>query len=191
MSEASDDELIVLAKKGDRQGIAAYEVLVRRHQGRVIRLATYLLGGDADANDIAQEAFLRAHASLARFQEGTSFSAWVRTITTRLCFNLRRDLRARTAREQIDGDVMERVPSSTRTAVEWTLGQLSYPYREVLLLRFVEEMSLEEIAATLDIGVSAAKMRLARARQSFFDVYEREHKTPVPPVPGLTTDADP
>lgn len=181
MTARSDEELIAVAKAGERRGLAAYEELVRRHQGRVLRLATYLLGNEADASDVAQETFLRAHASLARFQAGTSFSAWVRTIATRLCFNLRRDDRARSRREG-DGDGDEaRAPSSTRTAVEWTLAQLPYPYREVLLLRFVEELSLDEISATLDIGLSAAKMRLARARQSFFDVYEREHKTPVPP----------
>jgi RNA polymerase sigma-70 factor, ECF subfamily len=180
MTESSDDELVELARANDARGLSAYEDLVRRHQGSVIRLATYLLSSDSDAEDVAQEGFLRAHANLSRFQTGTSFRAWLRTIITRLAFNLRRDHQTRARGERLDDGEPATVPSSTRTAVEWTLAQLSYPYREVLILRFVEEMSLEEIAATLDIGLSAAKMRLARARQSFFDVYEREHKTPLP-----------
>jgi len=181
MSGASEDELLALAKGRGRRALAAYGDLVRKHQGRVVRLATYLLGSDADADDIAQEAFLRAHANLARFDSGASFAAWTRTVATRLCFNQRRDRRARERREHgDDADAPTNVPSSTRTAVEWTLAQLSYPYREVLILRFVEELSLEEIAATLDIGLSAAKMRLSRARESFHEVYQREHKTPVP-----------
>jgi RNA polymerase sigma-70 factor, ECF subfamily len=180
MSDLQDDELVVLARANDARGLAAYETLVRRHQGRVLRLATYLLSSESDAEDVAQDAFLRAHASLSRFQPGTSFSAWLRTIVTRLAFNLRRDRQARTRGEQSDDAEPTTVPSSARTAVEWTLAQVSYPYREVLILRFVEEMTLEEIAATLEIGLSAAKMRLARARQSFFEVYEREHKTPLP-----------
>lgn len=180
MSEVTDEELIALARKSGSSAIAAYEELVRRHQGRVLRLAMYLLGGDADAEDVAQEAFVRAHASIGRYREGTSFSAWLRTIVTRLCFNLRRDRSAQKRREQGDDEASASAPSSTRTAVEWTLAQLSYPYREVLILRFVEEMAMEEIAETLDIGLSAAKMRLARAREHFFEVYEREHKTPVP-----------
>ncbi len=180
MNEASDDELLGIAREGGRQGLRAYEALVRRHQGRVLRLATYLLSSDADAQDITQEVFLRAHGNLARLEQGASFAAWARVVATRLCFNSRRDRATRVRHEQADVEEASTSPSSARTAVEWTLAQLPYPYREVLILRFVEELSLEEIAETLDIGLSAAKMRLTRARQNFFEVYEREHKTPPP-----------
>ncbi len=180
MNQASDDELLEIARDGGRRSLRAYEALVRRHQGRILRLATYLLSSDADAQDVAQEVFLRAHGNLARLEQGASFSAWTRLVATRLCFNLRRDRATRTRNEQADDEERSTSPSSARTAVEWTLAQLPYPYREVLILRFVEELSLEEIAETLDIGLSAAKMRLTRARQTFFDVYEREHKTPPP-----------
>lgn len=184
MNEASDDELLEIARAGGRRSLAAYETLVRRHQGRILRLATYLLISDADAQDVTQEVFLRAYNNLSRLKEGSSFAAWTRVIATRLCFNLKRDRATRTRMEQTDVDERSTMPSSARTAVEWTLAQLPYPYREVLILRFVEEMSLEEIAHTLDIGLSAAKMRLARARQSFFEIYEREHKTPPPTLAG-------
>jgi len=53
-----------------------------------------------------------------------------------------------------------------------TLARLSYPYREILLLRHVEEMALEDIATVLDVGLSAAKMRLSRARKAFMEHYE-------------------
>jgi len=180
MSEASDDELLDIARGGSRRSLGAYETLVRRHQGRVLRLATYLLTSDADAQDVTQEVFLRAHDNLSRLEQGSSFAAWTRVVATRLCFNLKRDRATRAHNEQADAEERSTSPSSARTAVEWTLAQLPYPYREVLILRFVEELSLEEIAETLDIGLSAAKMRLSRARQSFFEVYEREHKTPPP-----------
>lgn len=188
MKERTDDALIQLARAGDRPGLAAYEELVRRHQGRALRLATYLLGNDSDAADVAQEAFVRAHAALARARDDTNFGAWLRTIVTRLAFNTQRDQRARARREHGDDEGRAGLPSSTRTAVEWTLAQLAYPYREILILRFVEEMSLDEIAATLDIGLSAAKMRIARARSQFHEIYQREHATPLPfpaePPPG-------
>ena len=180
MSEAADDELLETARSGGRRSLGAYETLVRRHQGRVLRLATYLLASDADAQDVTQEVFLRAYDNLSRLEEGSSFAAWTRVVATRLCFNLKRDRATRARNEQTDVEEGTTSPSSARTAVEWTLAQLPYPYREVLILRFVEELSLDEIAQTLDIGLSAAKMRLARARQSFFEVYEREHKTPPP-----------
>lgn len=179
MNETSDDELLEIARGGGRQRLGAYETLVRRHQGRVLRLSTYLLTSDADAQDITQEVFLRAYDNLSRLEGGSSFAAWTRVVATRLCFNFKRDRATRARNEQTD-DERSTSPSSARTAVEWTLAQLAYPYREVLILRFVEELSLEEIADTLDIGLSAAKMRLARARQSFSEVYEREHKTPPP-----------
>ena len=185
MSEATDDELLEVARGGGRRSLAAYETLVRRHQGRVLRLATYLLTSDADAQDVTQEVFLRAYDNLSRLEAGSTFSAWTRIVATRLCFNFKRDRATRTRNEQTDVEEKSTSPSSARTAVEWTLAQLPYPYREVLILRFVEELSLEEIAETLDIGLSAAKMRVARARQSFFEVYEREHKTP---PPTLTSD---
>jgi RNA polymerase sigma-70 factor, ECF subfamily len=180
MNGTSDDELLEIARDGGRRSLRAYEELVRRHQGRVLRLATYLLSSEADAQDITQEVFLRAHGNLSRLEQGSSFSAWMRVVTTRLCFNLRRDRATRARNEQGDADERVASPSSARTAVEWTLAQLPYPYREVLILRYVEELSLEEIAHTLDVGLSAAKMRLTRARQSFAEVYEREHKTPPP-----------
>lgn len=180
MNLASDDELLELAKDGGRRSLKAYEELVRRHQGRVLRLATYLLSSEADAQDVTQEVFLRAHGNLSRLEQQSNFSAWTRVVATRLCFNMRRDRATRLRNEQGDVEEASSAPSSVRTAVEWTLAQLPYPYREVLILRFVEELSLEEIAHTLDIGLSAAKMRLTRARQSFFEIYEREHKTPVP-----------
>jgi RNA polymerase sigma-70 factor, ECF subfamily len=179
VTEATDAELVRRARAGAREGLAAYEELVKRHQGRALRLASYLLGSGADAEDVAQEAFVRAYTSLPRAEEDTAFGPWLRTIVTRLCFNHRRDTKARVAKEDAAEDLAA-LPSSTRTAVEWTLEQLPYPYREILLLRFVEGMALEEIAATLDIGLSAAKMRLARAREKFFEVYQREHKSPPP-----------
>lgn len=177
MSELPDDALVERARRPGAEGLAAYEVIVSRHQGRLLRLVTYLLSDSVEAEDIVQEVFLRAHASLDRYQPGTNFSAWLRVIATRLAFNFRRDHARVVRRDRPDDDDEESplIPSSTRGAVEWTLGQLSYPFREILVLRFVEEMSLDEIAETLKIGLSAAKMRLSRARASFFEVYQREH----------------
>jgi RNA polymerase sigma-70 factor, ECF subfamily len=187
--EATDQALVRLARERTKEGLAAYQELVQRHQGGALRLGAYLLGNRIDAEDVAQEAFVRAYMSLPRADESTNFGAWLRTIVTRLCFNLRRDQRARSRREQAE-EGSTRLPVSTRTAVEWTLQQLPYPYREILVLRFVEGLAIEEIATTLDLGLSAAKMRLGRARERFFEVYRREHKTPpslpiAPAAPNL------
>jgi RNA polymerase sigma-70 factor, ECF subfamily len=179
MTELDESDLVSRARAGGKDGVRAYDELVRRHQGRALRLATYLLGDSADGEDIAQEAFVRAFTNLPRANADTSFGAWLRTIVTRLCFNQRRNRKVR-ATSELDPEQAGSLPSSTRTAVEWTLNQLSYPYREVLILRFVEGMSVEEIAETLDVGLSAAKMRLARARDKFSAIYEQEHHAPPP-----------
>ncbi len=65
-------------------------------------------------------------------------------------------------------------------AVEGTLAQLSYPYREILVLRFVEELTVLEIAETLSLGESAVKMPLARARDRFYEIFAGEHASPKP-----------
>lgn len=185
MTEPDDGSLVARARAGGKDGLLAYDELVRRHQGRALRLAIYLLGDSSDGEDAAQEAFVRAYLSLPRAAPDTTFGAWLRTIVTRLCFNQRRKRKVHATSELDDEHAGAPLPTSTRTAVEWTLEQLPYPYREVLILRFVEGLSIEEIANTLDIGLSAAKMRLTRAREKFSDVYEREHKSLPPPELGL------
>ncbi len=185
----TDDELVRLARAKTKAGLDAYQELVRRHQGRTLRVAAYLLGSSADAEDIAQEAFVRAYSRLDRVEAGTSFGAWLRTIVTRLCFNQRRDRRTRTKYE-LGEEALATLPSSTRTAVEWTLDQLPYSYREILVLRFIEGLAVDEIAHTLDLGLSAAKMRLSRARERFLEVYEREHGGPPPALEGARAVVD-
>jgi RNA polymerase sigma-70 factor, ECF subfamily len=181
-AEPSDQELFRLAQEGGARAKGAYETLVLRHQSSAVRLATYLLAGSADAEDVAQEAFVRAFVHVGKAAETTAFGPWLRTIVTRLCFNYRRD--ARTRGEQSDDDAPDpaapRVPSSARSAVEWTLAQLPYPYREILVLRFVEELSVLEIAEVLGLGESATKMRLTRARERFHAIFSGEHATPKP-----------
>ncbi len=186
MNDLDDSALVSLAREGGKPGVRAYDELVRRHQGRALRLAVYLLGDSSDGEDVAQDAFVRAYLSLPRAAPDTSFGAWLRTIVTRLSFNHRRNRKVRpTAELDPEAHPGGPLPSSARSAVEWTLEQLPYPYREILILRFVEGLSIEEIATTLDVGLSAAKMRLVRARERFSEVYQREHQSPPPPELGL------
>lgn len=179
LAEASDGELFRLARDSGPQAKAAYAELVVRHQSSAVRLATYLLAGGADAEDVAQDAFVRALLHVGSAADTTAFGPWLRTIVTRLCYNHRRNVRTRGKASDEDADVAgPRAPSSARSAVEWTLSQLPYPYREVLVLRFVEEMSILEIADAVGLGESAVKMRLARARERFQQVFSEEHSTP-------------
>ena len=182
LADLTDADLFRLARQTGAQAKGAYAELVSRHQSSAVRLATYLLAGSADAEDVAQEAFVRALVHVGSAAEGTTFGPWLRTIVTRLCFNHRRNVRTRGESAEDEGSdaPAPRLPSSARSAVEWTLGQLPYPYREILVLRFVEELTVLEIGTVLGLGESAVKMRLARARERFQEVFSGEHETPTP-----------
>lgn len=179
----ADEELLrrLRGLKGEQRALL-YEELVRRHQGWVVRLLICLVGGRADAEDLAQEVFVKALVSLDQYRGEASFKGWLRTIATRAAFNWQRD--RRTARRYEDlaaqdmGSEWEVVTPNpggallAREALSSLLGGLAYPYREVLILRYVEELSVSEIAVSLDIGESAAKMRLKRAREQLEVMYQ-------------------
>lgn len=180
----SDTELVEVVREGEARGDEAYGVLIRRHQGWVIRLVERLLNGyEADAEDITQETFIGAFLALDTWRGDSPFGAWLRTIATRTAFNWQRarqtafkyEVRAMSSRKTTTEGV---TPSGEQRVLsqeylESMLGRIAYPYREILVLRYMEEMSIEEIAQALDIGQSAAKMRLKRAREQLKAVYER------------------
>lgn len=176
-----DDALLRLAATADTDGRLAFEALVRRHQAWLVRLLFFLLGRQAQAEDVAQETFVRAYLALKGGEAVKGLRPWLRTIATRLAFNLRRDAKTRQRTHEAavpdGGEPVAPGPegrASARNLLEQLLPQLSYPYREVLILRHVEELSVEEISELLGIGLSAAKMRLARAREQFMALHQKE-----------------
>ena len=154
------------------------ERLVRRHHGWVRRLLAHVLGPE-DADDVAQEVFVTAYEKLPNLRDPAGFRGWLRRIALRLAFNARRSGRRRNERHEHLAEIARlfapRPPDELdrRVLIEQVLSRLSYPYREILVLRYVEELRIEEIASTLEIGLSAAKMRLLRARREFLHHYER------------------
>lgn len=180
MTTELDDATLVRSAAG--RGLAgqlAFETLVDRHQQWLVRLLKHLLGNRSDAEDVAQDAFVRAFLAIEECGDGARFRGWLRVIASRLAFNHRRDARTRARYEEGSGVLG---PGSTapatgrlegRDLLEQALGELSYPYREIMVLRFVEELPLKDIAEILEIGESAAKMRLQRARGEFQRAYER------------------
>lgn len=160
--------------------------IAERHQDRLYRLA-YRLAGDVElAQDLVQDTFLKAFENLHRLRDGQALSHWLCQIAT----NLARD-RWRTRKEVVPFDEEdEHLPGSpsdpTREVESRELGEriqqalmeLPHPYREAFLLRYVEEMSHEEISGVLGIGLSAVKVRIHRAcrmlRQLLPDYREQE-----------------
>jgi len=178
-SDATDGELVRAAQKRDVAGQLAFEQLVDRHQQWLVKLLAHLLGSSSDAEDVAQEAFVRAFLAIGDCTRPDGFRAWLRVIARRLAFNHRRDAATRSKYHEAATSLEDKAERGDMGAVEGrellerALSGISYAYREIMVLRFVEELSTKEVAAVLEIGESAAKMRLSRARAEFEREYEK------------------
>lgn len=166
-----EDSLAVRARDGDP---AAFDVLVGRYQRRLMRFALRMVKDSCDAEDVVQATFVRAYRGLWRYRPGGFFSSWIYRIALNEC---RRKLRSRPpAHEPLERGA--RVPARTdggdpqRAAVtkdrnrmvREAVSSLPDHYREVMVLFYFEDMSVEETARALDLSVSAVKVRLHRGR---------------------------
>lgn len=184
------DELIIeRIKNGDS---SAYNDMVTRHWDRIFARVLQLLKNKQDAEEVTQDAFIRAHRGLDNFRGDASFSTWLYQIATNLAHNrywywFRRKRDQSVSLDQPltdDGDLtLESVmpcegesPSDAAVTQEFVvrvsecMQGLSERHREVLILRNVKNFSYEEIAAQLDISVGTVKSRIARARESLRDL---------------------
>jgi len=165
--DAEDLSSIRRCREGDA---AAFEGIVLRYQRVLYTVALRMLGDHDDANDAAQNAFVKAYEKLATFDEHRRFFSWIYRILVNECINLRRD---RHGYEEIAEDLPERrdTPAElfehreTRARVQAAILALPMPYREVIVLRHFADLPYEEIAATLGVSASVVKSRLFTARQ--------------------------
>lgn len=171
---------------------AAYDELVALAGGRMLATARRLMGTEEDARDAVQDAFLSAFKSLARFDRRSQLTTWLHRITVNACLMKLRTKRRRPEariedllpRFQADGH--QEVPSrkwkpeprggieaeETRALVRRKIEELPEDYREVLILRDIEELSTEEAAEHLGLSVNAVKTRLHRARQALKELLD-------------------
>jgi RNA polymerase sigma-70 factor, ECF subfamily len=168
-----DKELIALAQRGDHD---AFQVLVERNQAWMLRFVSSLVSSRADAEELSQNVFLRAFVNMSRFRGESSFRTWLRTIAMRQVFDF-----FRRNRPEGTDDLIDELPSNqsdgaesleARQVVLRALEHVPYVYREILVLRYIEDMELDEIASSLGLGGSATRMRLSRAREFFRQAYD-------------------
>jgi len=148
----------------------AFTILVDRHLQPCLRFATRMLGGRHDAEDVTQEALLRAYRALATYDTAGSFRTWLFAILVNRC---RTSLlqRSRYVRRVVtDEDAMHNAVSGDdatatelRIEIERALALLEPDQREAFLLKHVEQLGYDEMAAVTGAGVSALKMRVKRA----------------------------
>lgn len=176
------EEELRLVRRVQNGEAEAFEELVRAHEKTVYNLALRLVGNPQDAEDMAQEAFLKVYRSLPEFRGESKFSVWLYRIVSNVCLDhLRRQGRrpaSSLTTEDEDGEEQQwDVPDEsqsperlleqklTREAVQRGLETLPEDQRQILLLREIRGMSYEEIGQTLDLEPGTVKSRIFRARK--------------------------
>ena len=158
----TDRAVIARVLEGD---VDAYGILVDRYQGRFARFATRMLGSREDAEEAMQDAFLRAYQALGRYHDRERFDSWLYRILVNRCRSI---LAKRRRRVSLDRAIAEdpAPPPDTelveRDHATSLVRELPEEQREVFLLRFVDDLSYEAIAAITGVGVSALRMRVKR-----------------------------
>ena len=163
----TDAALVQRVLEGD---VGAYAALLDRHAPVCLRYATRMLGNREDAEDAAQEAFVRAYTALARYEGRTAFRTWLFAILINRCRSIALYRSRRERRVTVDE---EAVASATvadpalavdlREDIARAVGLLDPEHREAFLLKHVEELSYEEMMEITGAGLSALKMRVKRA----------------------------
>jgi RNA polymerase sigma-70 factor, ECF subfamily len=171
--------LVAQAREG---GTGAFSELVRRYEGKILRLAQHITQNREDAEDVLQETFLKAYEHLDQFQGNSKFYTWiVRIAVNQALMKLRR--RKTDKSVSLDDNIDTGEDTIVREIAAWgedpeqrfsreelgdildsAIESLEPPYRSVFVLRDIEELSTEETAEALDLSVPAVKSRLLRAR---------------------------
>lgn len=176
-SPLSDEEIVSRVRAGDT---ALYEVLMRRYNQRLFRVARSILRDDDEAEDVMQDAYVRAYISLHQFEGRAQFSTWLTKIAIYEAWDRlkkRKRLELLPGREPQAGRGMESIKSSspdpeqqalreqTASFLEQAVDALPHMYRCVFVCREIENMSTSETAKCLDLTDETVKIRLYRARQ--------------------------
>ena len=174
----SDNELVKRARSGDT---AAFRVLVERYGKKAYWTAYNMLRGHEDAQDIAQEAFIRIHRFLDRYNPKQKFSTWLYQIVVNLSIDALRRRKGRgsarlesvpEAATDRPGPAEEAERTERREKVREILDSLPEQYRVILLLRDIEGLPSREVAEILNMNHATVRWRLHRARALFKETWE-------------------
>jgi RNA polymerase sigma-70 factor (ECF subfamily) len=179
----AEQHLIQRAQKGDQE---AFAVLVTEHQRYVYNLALRVLKNEEEALDLAQETFIRAWTALPNFRGGSQFRTWLYRIVTNLCYNRLPNLRR--SLNELGDDLIADIPETEvafdnpahgfesrelRSYLHQAIDHLDGHYRLLILLRYQNELSYEEIATMLNLPLGTVKTGLFRAKEQLRRALER------------------
>jgi RNA polymerase sigma-70 factor (ECF subfamily) len=175
-TQISDEDLIEKFQRGD---IYAYELIVKRYKDQLLNFVYRFLGNHEEAEDVVQETFLRVYRNRHAYQRVAKFSTWIYTIAGNLA---RTELRRRNRRRifslssmgvedkeyEISDDVLspERHTNTvlSEEIIQKEINKLSPKFREVIILRDIQELSYEEISKIIRVPIGTVKSRVNRAR---------------------------
>jgi RNA polymerase sigma-70 factor (ECF subfamily) len=157
----SEDNIATLLAAGRRT--EAFEALLAAYQDKVFRLSYSMLGDRAQAEDAAQESFLRIWKALDRYRGESALGTWIFSIARNVCLTSI-SKRARSAPID-DADRSKPDPPDRQPDIVRMVGQLPDNYRQVVMLFYMQDRSYEEVARLLDLPVGTVKTHLHRARQ--------------------------
>ena len=174
--EDADLAAVARVRSGDSDG---FRTLVERHSRGVFRIAYRITGNEADAEDVVQEAFLRAYRQLDRYELRSSFGTWVSRIAANYALDLVRSKRRNVERQPLADEqgesLFDRIRSGepdqerlllsaeVRKRFDQTMAALSHQERTAFEMRHFDGMSIEQIGSVLNLGDSAAKNSIFRA----------------------------
>ncbi|EGL16569.1 RNA polymerase sigma factor SigW [Paenibacillus chitinolyticus] len=174
-----ETRLAKLARNGDR---GAFEELVNLYKDKIFHLAYRMLGNKQEAEDAVQDTFLRVYNNLDRYDENQKFSTWIFRIGTNLCIDR---LRKRKPTYSLDAEMPDSegndfyamlaskdelpedqiVLSETQQVIRRAIQTLPEKYKSVVILRYLHDMSLQEIGDVLGMPVTTVKTRVHRGRE--------------------------
>ncbi|RRJ62098.1 RNA polymerase sigma factor SigW [Paenibacillus oralis] len=183
-----DARLVRLARKGDQ---GAFAELVDLYKDKLFHLGYRMLSNRHEAEDVVQETFLRVYKNWSRYDDKQKFSTWIYRIATNLCIDRLRKRKPNyyldaemNDQEGMDGYTLipgddktpetEYLLSETQQTIHQAIAGLPAKYKSVIVLRYLQEMSLQEISDVLDMPVTTVKTRVHRGRE--FLRKKLEHK---------------
>lgn len=182
----TDDEVVARVLAGET---ALFEVIMRRHNQRLYRTVRAILGGDDEAEDAMQDAYVQAYRNLGQFEGRSSLATWLTRIAVNQCLSRLRKQRhshiypmdteqEMRMSEKIDdgrpGPEKQMLNREVRHVLELAIEEMPARYRSVLILRDVEGLSTAEAAESLGMSVESVKVNLHRARTHLRKALERK-----------------
>jgi RNA polymerase sigma-70 factor, ECF subfamily len=188
-----DEELLENARQAPEGDYRAFELLVRRYQKKVITNCRFLTRNAAVAEDLAQEVFVKIFFNMRRFEGRSSVRTWIQRVKANHCLTFLKkqgerahlnpeDDKVINSRELVLEPVAEKnvMNQDERERIAAVLDAMPDSLRIPLLMRDMDQLSYQEVADALGVGLSAAKMRIKRGREEFRHIYSELNKERAP-----------